>query len=69
MKYQVCLQQYVEQTAMVTVFAASIEDAIKVAEEKMRSDNFSIDWSEGDDAIDQEAYAVRDSTGEVIWER
>ena len=63
-KYKVYLQQYVEQIAEVEVEADDPDEAIWLA----TKNTSLIDWSEGDDAYDAEAYAVY-ANGMLVWER
>lgn len=64
-RFRVHLQQYVEEIATITVEASSPEEARTIALDRA-SDAI---WSDGDDAYAAEAYAVRNSLGDLVWER
>lgn len=63
-KYRVCLQQYVEQIAVVEVEAETPEKAKALA----LDDADKATWTAGDDAYDVDCYAVMRGA-DIVWER
>lgn len=64
-RFQVCLQQYVEQVTSVEIEAEDEQDA----KDKALAMADTFEWKTGDDAYDVEAYAILDADGAVVWER
>ncbi|MCK1543327.1 hypothetical protein IVB12_15535 [Bradyrhizobium sp. 179] len=72
--FKVCVQQYVEETAVVEIEAGTAEKARQVAERMLR-DGLIEDWQDGDDVLQDGnlgyggVYAVKDEGDVVVWER
>ena len=65
--FRVHVQQYVEETATIEIEAATADEA--AAKYNAAPHDFDPDWSDGDDIINREAYAVTDSRGDHLWDR
>lgn len=66
--FRVCVQQYVEETAVVEVEAIDLDAAM--AEAKRRLDAGEVEnWAPGDDTTGREIYAVFDHRGDDLWSR
>ena len=69
-RYKVYLQQYVENTAMVEIEAATPEDAIDQALFANFGEHvINAVWTPGDDAYDADVYMVKDMDDNEVWER
>jgi hypothetical protein len=64
-KFKVLLQQYVEMLTEIEVEAHDEQDARTIA--YTMADGAT--WTDGDDAYKVEAYAVKDESGNPVWER
>jgi hypothetical protein len=67
-KFKVCVQQYVEETAVLEIDAETPEDAVAIGRQ-MLSDGDIDNWGDGDDTMHQDVYVVLDANRDIVWER
>jgi hypothetical protein len=72
-KFKVCVQQYVEETAIVEIEADTLELARVAVVDKLRDGDIT-NWEPGDDILTDSSgfggvYAVKDENDELVWER
>lgn len=70
MKYQVCVQQYVEEITSIEIEADTSEQAAAIGQQMLNDGNVDVEaWVAGDDITGRDVYAVLDPGGETVWER
>lgn len=67
-RYRVCVQQYVEETAVLEITAATPDIAAEMAGKRLRAGDID-NWQAGDDITNQAVYAVLDENRDIVWER
>lgn len=65
--FKVCVQQYVEETALVEVEAKNAAEATDLVDQMLRDGDVD-GWEDGDDIIDRRVYSILDEAGNVVEE-
>lgn len=65
--FKVCVQQYVEETAIVEVEAKNAAEAEDLVDQMLRDGDVD-GWEDGDDIIDRRVYSILDEAGNVVEE-
>lgn len=65
--WKVHVSQFVEETAVLTIEAASLADAIAAAQ-RMLDEGDDIDWQDGSDVMAVSVDQVTDMDNETLWE-
>jgi len=66
--FKVHVSQYVEETAVLEVEAATVEDA-HVAAKDFLLDGGEVEWEDGDDILPPTVDRIDSEENETLWER